>query len=240
MRTLALSLALAVALVAVPYSYQNRVQAATEFVVWPAQYSYGTPSGAFTWNSTVLGLRFGSPLAPHLGFGAGLYYGSISNLALGGSGLNGFTGSSLAGDLSLRLGTNVGLMDLGVFGGYQAFGLTANGSTPSDRVLLQTSGVRTGADIKVRLPNGLALRGAVTFLPSLNSSENMSLSSPPTVAQFNGTGSGTEYEVGVGYSLPHFSLFVGYRSGNYQTNWSGDGSSPTTFSGYVFSLESRF
>jgi hypothetical protein len=132
-------------------------------------------------------------------------------------------------------------MDLGAFGGYQAFGLTANGSTPSDRILLQTSGFRTGADIRVNLPNGLALRGGVTILPSLNSSENMSLSSPPTVAQFSGTGSGTEYEVGLGYSLRYFSLFAGYRSGNYQTNWSGGGgSSPTTFSGYVFSLESRF
>jgi hypothetical protein len=238
MRTLALSLALAVALVTVPY--QSRAQAATEFVVWPAQYSYGTPSGAFTWNSTVLGLRFTNRIAPHFGFGAGLYYGSVANLALAGSGLGGFTGSTLAGDLSLRFGTSIGLLDLGAYGGYQAFGMAANGSTPSDRILLQTSGLRTGADIRFHLASGLVLRGGVTILPSLNSSENLSLSSPPTAAQFNGTGNGTEYELGLGYSLTDFSAFVGYRSGNYQTNWSGDGSTSTTFSGYVFSLESRF
>lgn len=238
MRAFALSLALAVALVALPY--QNRAQAAVEFVIWPEQYSYGSPSGAFTWNSTILGLRFTNPIAPHLGFGAGLYYGSVANLALAGSGLTGFSGNTLAGDLSLRFAASVGRMDLAAFGGYQAFGLAATGSTPADRILLQTSGFRTGADVRFHLNGGLVLRGGVTILPSLNSTENLALSSPPTAAQFNGTGNGTEYEVGLGYSVVNFSAFISYRSGNYQTSWAGDGSTSTTFSGPVFSLETRF
>ena len=238
MRTLPLAVMLTVALVVLPF--QSRAQAATEFVIWPAQFSYGTPSGAFTWNSTVFGLRYGSALVPHFGFGADLYYGTVSNLALGGSTLNGFTGNTLAGDASLRLETSVGLMDLAAYGGYEALALNGNGSTAADRVILQTSGVRTGAEVRLHLPHGFALRGGLTVLPSLNSSENLSLSSPPTAAQFNGTGNGTEYEVDLTYSLPNFSVFVGYRSGTYQTSWSGDGSSSTTFSGYTFGLESRF
>ena len=237
MRTLALAVILTAALVALPLS---RVQAATEFLIWPGQFSYGTPSGAFTWNSTVFGLRYGSVFVPHFGFGANLYYGSVSNLALGGSTLNGFAGNTLAGDASLRLQTSVGLMDLAAFGGYGALALNGYGSTATDRVILQTSGVRTGAEVRLHLPNGFALRGGLTILPSLNSSENLSLSSPPTAAQFNGTGNGTEYEVDLAYALPNFSVFVGYRSGTYQTSWSGDGSSSTTFSGYTFGLESRF
>lgn len=238
MRTLVLALALAVALVALPL--QSPAQAATEFVVWPAYYSYGSPSGAFTWNSTVFGLRFSNVIAPHFGFGGNLYYGSVSNLALGGGGLNGFSGNTLAGDVSLRLGGSVGLMDLTAFGGYQALALNAFGSTAADRILLTTSGIRTGAEAKLRFPNGFALRGSVAILPTLNSSETLSLSSPPTSAQNNGTGNGTEYEVDLSYSLLYFSAFIGYRSGNYQTNWSGDGSTSTTFSGYVFGLETRF
>ena len=238
MRSLPLAVTLTVALVVMPF--QSQAQAATEFLIWPAQFSYGTPSGAFTWNSTVFGLRYGSALVPHFGFGADLYYGSVSNLALGGSTLNGFAGNTLAGDASLRLETSVGLMDLAAYGGYQALALNGYGSTAADRVILQTSGIRTGAEVRLHLPHGFALRGGLTILPSLNSSENLSLSSPPTAAQFNGTGNGTEYEVDLTYSLPNFSIFVGYRSGNYQTSWSGDGSSSTTFSGYTFGLESRF
>lgn len=239
MRTLTLAVMLMVALVVLPF--QSEAQAATEFVIWPAQFSYGTPSGAFTWNSTLFGLRFGSALVPHLGFGADVYYGSISNLALGGGPLNGFNGNTLAGDASLRLETSVGLMDLAAYGGYEAFALNGYGSSPADRVILQTSGFRTGADVRLHLPNGFALRGGLTILPSLNSSENLFVSTPPPPpAQFNGTGNGTEYEIDLAYSLPNFSVFVGYRSGTYQTNWSGDGSSSTNFSGYTFGLESRF
>ncbi len=238
MRTFALALMLAVALVALPL--QSPARAATEFVVWPASYSYGSPNGAFTWNSTIFGLRFNNVLAPHFGFGGNLYYGNVSNLALAGTGLNGFSGNTLAGDVSLRLGASVGLMDLTAFGGYQALALNAFGSTAADRILLTTSGIRTGAEARLNFPNGFALRGIVTILPALNSSETLSLSSPPTAAQNNGTGNGTEYEVDLSYSFLFFSAFVGYRSGNYQTNWSGDGSTPTTFNGYVFGLESRF
>ena len=239
MRTLALALLLAVALVALPL--QGQAQAATEFVAYPAQFSYGTPSGIFGWNSTVYGLRFTSTIAPHLGFGTDIYYGTVPSLALGGSTLNGFSGQTIAGDFSLRFGTSVRQVDLAVYGGYEAFAMNANGSTAADRILLFTAGPRVAGEVKLHLPHGFALEGSVAYLPSLNSSENLSLSSPPTTAQFNGTGNGTEYEVSLSYSfIPDLSILAGYRGGTYQTTWSGAGSTTTTFSGWVFGLESTF
>jgi hypothetical protein len=238
MRKFALSLVLTVALVVLPL--QSPARAGTEFLVWPANYSYGSPNGTFTWNSTLFGLRFSNVLAPHFGFGANLYYGNVANLALAGAGLNGFSGNTLAGDITLRFGGSVGLIDANVFGGYQGLALNAFGSTAADRILLTTTGVRTGVEARLNFPTGLSLRGSVAILPSLNSSETLSLSSPPTSAQNNGTGNGTEYEADLAYSLPFFSVFVGYRSGNYTTNWSGSGSTSTTFNGYVLGLESSF
>src|SRR2546430_17102900 len=39
-------------------------RAAMQFTLWPAQFSYGTPSGTFAWNSTMFGFRFDEPLGP--------------------------------------------------------------------------------------------------------------------------------------------------------------------------------
>src|SRR5207249_7755676 len=46
-------------LMAVP---AQQAGAAAQFTLWPAQFAYGTPSGDFTWNSTMFGLRFDEPL----------------------------------------------------------------------------------------------------------------------------------------------------------------------------------
>jgi hypothetical protein len=239
MRTLVLAVIAAVTLVALPL--QSQAQAATDFAVWPAQFSYGTPSGPLTWDSTVYGLRFDSNILPHFGYGTDLYFGSVSNLALGGSGLSGFGGQTVAGDLTLRLGGSLGSLDLTAYGGYEALALNATGPTAADRILLLTSGPSLGAEAKLHLFRGLALRGGITYLPSLNSSANLSFSSPPSTAQFSGTGNGTEYEVDLSYSvIPAVSVFAGYRAGNYQTSWSGSGSTTTSFSGWLFGLESRF
>jgi hypothetical protein len=193
------------------------------------------------WNSTMYGLRFDSGILPHFGFVTDLYFGSISNPTLGGSGLSGFSGQTVAGDFGLRLGGSVGRLDMAVFGGYEGLALNATGPTAADRILLLTSGLDVGADIKLHVVRGLAVRGSFTYLPSLNSSANFSFSSPPSNAQFNGTGNGTEYEVDLSYSfIPQLSLFGGYRSASYQTAWSGSTSTATTFSGYIFGLETRF
>jgi hypothetical protein len=239
MRTIVVALTLAAAMILFPLHSQSL--AATEFVVWPAQFSYGTPSGAVTWNSTVYGLRYDSNILPNFGFVTDLYFGSISNPALGGSALNSFSGQTVAGDLGLRLSGSLGPLDLAARGGYEGLALNATGPTAVDRVLLVTSGLDVGADVKLHLVSGLALRGSFTYLPSLNNSANLSFSSPPSTAQFNGTGNGTEYEVDLSYSfIPQFSVFGGYRAGSYQMMWSGSGSTTATFSGYVFGLDTRF
>lgn len=240
MRSLVLALTLAVALVVLPL--QSQAQAAAELVVWPSQFSFGTPMGAMTWNTTAFGLRYGSNLLPHFGFGTDIYYGSVSNLVLAGSPLTGFTGQTIAGDVSLRFGTSLGLLDLAAYGGYEALALNATGPGAFDRIVLATSGVRVGAEAKLAFSPRVALKGSVTTLTGLNSTANLVVTSPPIAAQFNGTGgSGTEYEVVLSANfIPSTSAFVGYRSGTYQTNWTGAASTPTTFSGWVFGLEARF
>ncbi len=239
MRTLVLALSLTVALVALPL--QRQAQAATEVVVWPAQFSYGTPSGAVTWNTTAFGLRYRTTMVPFVGFGTTIYYGGVSNLALGGTSLSGFSGQTIGGDVSLHFGTSVGRVGVTAYGGYQALALNANGPAATDRVALLTSGIRLGAEARVALSRGLTLRGSVTTLQGLNSYANFTLSSPPTAASFSGTGNGTDYELALSYSLvPFTNTFIGYRAGSYQTNWSGAGSTTTSFNGVLVGLESSF
>ncbi len=239
MRAPILALLLAVALVALPL--QNQAQAAAEFVVWPAQFSYGTPSGPLTWNTTAFGLRYRNAIAPFVGFGTTIYYGGVTNLALGASSLSGYSGQTIAGDISLYFGTNVGLVGVAAYAGYQALALNANGPSATDRVGLLTSGIRLGAEARVALSPGLTLRGSVTTFTGLNSYANLSLSSPPTAASYSGTGNGTDYELVLSYSLlPFTSTFIGYRAGSYQTNWSGGGSTTTAFNGVLIGLGTSF
>lgn len=239
MRVLVLGLALVVALVSLPL--QRQAQAAAQFVAWPAQFSYGTPSGALTWNTTALGLRFHSSMVPFLGFGTDFYYGGVSNLSLGGSPLSGFTGQTLAGDVSLRFGTGAGPVSFTAFAGYEALALNASGPATTDRVVLLTSGVRVGGEARVALSRGFALKGSYTVLTGLNSSANLAITSPLIAAQYNGTGNGTEYELVLSYSfIPRTSVYMGYRSGTYQTNWTGFGSTTTSFNGIILGLETGF
>lgn len=235
MRAPILALSLALALVAFPL--QSQAQAATEFVVWPAQFSYGTPSGTLTWNTTAFGLRLRNAMAPFVGFGTTIYYGGVSNLALGGSSLSGYSGQTIAGDVSLYVGTGAGPVGVAAYAGYQALALNANGPASTDRVGLLTSGIRLGAEAKIALSPGLAVKGSVTTFAGLNSYATLNLSSPPTAASYSGTGSGTDYELSLSYSpIPFTSAFISYRTGSYQTNWSGGGSTTTTFNGVLFGV----
>lgn len=215
--------------------------AAAQIVIWPAQFSYGTPSGTFTWNSTAIGLRLDQAIAPFSAVGTSFYYGSISNLTFAGGSLSGYSGQTLAGDLSLRLGMSAGPLGLTGYAGYGGSVLNASGPAASDRIVLTTLGFRVGAEAKIPLTSGLALRGSWTALTGLNSQANFSLSTPPTAASQSGTGSGSEYEVAVLFSpISQTSILAGYRAGTYQTAWSGSGTTTTRYDGFFVGLEIRF
>lgn len=215
--------------------------AAAQIVVWPAQFSYGTPSGTFAWNSTAFGLRLDQSIAPFVAIGTTFFYGPVSNLSFAGSSLSGYSGQTLAGDLSLRLGMSAGPLGLTGYAGYGGFGLNATGPAANDRIVLTTLGFRVGAEAKVPLTRGLDLRGSWTALTGLNSQAAVSLSSPPTAAQSSGTGSGSEYQLAVLFSpVPLTTIFAGYRAGASQTAWSGSGTTSTTYNGIFAGFEIRF
>src|SRR5213596_1336881 len=77
-------------LMAVP---AQQAGAAAQFTLWPAQFAYGTPSGDFTWNSTMFGLRFDEPLGPFVGLQTNLRYGPAANLTFPGRHLQVTTGT---------------------------------------------------------------------------------------------------------------------------------------------------
>ncbi|HET6781843.1 MAG TPA: hypothetical protein VFH67_07085 [bacterium] len=214
---------------------------AAQVMIWPSQFSYGTPAGTFTWNSTAIGLRLDQPIGPFLALGTTLYYGPISNFSFAGSSLSGYSGQTLAGDISLRMGVSAGPLGLTAYAGYGGFGLNASGPSAPDRVVLSSLGFRTGTEAKVPLAPALSLQGSWTFQTGVNSSANISLSSPFTAAQHSGVGSGSEYQLVVVFSpLPRTGFFAGYRGGSHQNNWSGGGTTTTSYSGPFAGFEIRF
>src|SRR5438876_10326444 len=68
--------------------------AAAQFTLWPAQFAYGTPSGDFTWNTTMFGLRFDEPPGRFVGLQTTLRYAPSATLSPPGSRLGGYYGNT--------------------------------------------------------------------------------------------------------------------------------------------------
>lgn len=216
-------------------------EAATQFSVWPAEFSYGVPSGSFTWNSTMFGFTFTQTLGPFVSLQTNLQYGSIANLDFPGSSLSGYSGSTMVADSALRVGLRTGTFSVAAFGGYG--GLLFNAAGPaSGNIVLQSLGTRLGVEATVAMSGGLVLRGSYTLLPSLTARADIANPSPPPApAQFTGSGTGSEYEIALVYSpLPVTTVFAGYRGGTQSIAWSGFGTASTTFNGFVAGVELHF
>jgi hypothetical protein len=238
MRMLIAGLLLTITVVA---ARPEQAHAGAGVTIWPSEFSYGTPSGTVTWNTTALGLRFSSPVGPFLGIGADVYYGTPTNLRFNGSPLSGYSGQAVGGELALRFGTGLGPVGATAFAGYGVLSLNASGPTAPERIVLYSTGFRLGAEARVTIRDGLALKGRFTGVTGLNSSGNLSLTSPPLAVQDSGTGSGSEYEVSLSYSpVGLVSVSVGYRAGNHTTNWSSGGSTTTRFSGFFVGAQTGF
>lgn len=231
---------IAVLSLAAVISFPAASSAETRFFIWPNQYSYGTPSGTFTWHTTSLGVNFGQGFGP-VGFGTMLYYGPLANLTFAGSGLSGYSGQVVGGEVGLRFGLGAGPLGIGASAGYGGFVMNARGPSAPDAVLLSSLGLRFGIGAQAAIAPGLTLHGNWATLSGLSNRAEFSLSAPPIAVQHNGSGSGSEYNIGVTFSpLPLMSVYADYRSASIHNSWSGGGTSTTSYSGYVLGVNFRF
>ncbi len=216
--------------------------AAAQFTIWPANYTYGTPSGQFAWSATTYAIGFEQSLAPFTSLRTNLAYGPTNTVNFNGSALSGYSGGVLLADAALRVGLQTGPLGLTAFGGYGGLFFNATGSTASDRVVLQSAGTRIGVEANVAPAPGVSLRGSYTMTTGLTTNANISISNPVVTGTFTGSGTGNEYEVALVLSpVPMTSMYAGYRSGTQQVTWSGGGGNTTnTFSGWMVGVDLRF
>src|SRR2546428_3974827 len=93
-------------------------RAAMQFTLWPAQFSYGTPSGTFAWNSTMFGFRFDEPLGPFVSLRSDLRYGGLANPSFTATSISGYSGSTWIADSAFRVGLRTGPIGFAAYGGY--------------------------------------------------------------------------------------------------------------------------
>src|SRR2546425_4641899 len=103
------------ALVVIP---AEMADAAAQFTLWPAGFSYGTPSGTFSWNSTLFGFRFDEPLGPFVSLRSDLRYGAVANPSFTMGSMSGYSGSTWIADSAFRVGLRTGPVGFAAYGGY--------------------------------------------------------------------------------------------------------------------------
>src|SRR3989442_3888467 len=103
------------ALVVIP---TEMADAAMQFTLWPAEFSYGTPSGTFAWNSTLFGFRFDEPLGPFVSLRSDLRYGAVANPSFTATSMSGYSGSTWIADTAFRVGLRTGPVGFAAYGGY--------------------------------------------------------------------------------------------------------------------------
>lgn len=218
----------------------SAARGATQFFLSPSQVTFATPSGAFTWNATSIGARFGPQLGP-VEFGTMLSYAPVGGLSFAGSPLSGYSGQMLAGEIGPRFGLGFGPIGVGASLGYGGFVMSGRGPAASDGVLFSSLGFRLGLDARVTIAPTLSLRTGWTALSGLSTRADISLSSPGLAAQHAGSGSGSEFTIGLAFTpLPLVAAYAEYRSGSFFTNWSGAGPTSSSYRGYVLGVQMRF
>src|SRR3989442_2570642 len=122
------------ALVVIP---AEMADAAMQFTLWPAGFSYGTPSGTFAWNSTMFGFRFDEPLGPFVSLRSDLRYGAVANPSFTATSMSGYSGSTWIADSAFRVGLRTGPIGFAAYGGYGGRLFHATRPAPPDPVLLR-------------------------------------------------------------------------------------------------------
>src|SRR2546426_9538773 len=155
-----------IALVVIP---AEMADAAAQFTLWPAEFSYGTPSGTFAWNSTLFGFRFDEPLGPFVSLRSDLRYGAVANPSFTATSMSGYSGSTWIADTAFRVGLRTGPVGFAAYGGYGGLFFNATRPSPSGKVVLRNPSTRLGVGATGAPSPGLTLRGSSTRITSLNS-----------------------------------------------------------------------
>src|SRR2546428_6895928 len=132
-------------------------RAAMQFTLWPAQFSYGTPSGTFAWNSTMFGFRFDEPLGPFVSLRSDLRYGGLANPSFTATSISGYSGSTWIADSAFRVGLRTGPIGFAAYGGYGGPFFHPNGPGPSDNLLPRNPSSRPGWEATVATSHALIL-----------------------------------------------------------------------------------
>src|SRR2546426_7533700 len=148
------------ALVVVP---AEMADAAAQFTLWPAEFSYGTPLGTFAWNSTLFGFRFDEPLGPFVSLRTDLRYGAVANPSFTATSMSGYSGSTWIADTAFRVGLRTGPVGFAAYGGYGGLFFNATRPSPSGRVVLRNPSSPLGGGGTGAASRGLVLRGGYTW-----------------------------------------------------------------------------
>src|SRR2546425_13378474 len=158
------------ALVVIP---AEMADAAAQYTLWPAQFSYGTPSGTFAWNSTMFGFRFDEPLGPFVSLRSDLRYGSLANPSFTATSISGYSGSTWIADSAFRVGLRTGPIGFAAYGGYGGLFFNATRPAPSDNRVLPNPSRRLGGEATGATSRGLTLRGRYTWVTSLTANADI-------------------------------------------------------------------
>src|SRR3989442_2133794 len=146
------------ALVVIP---TEMADAAMQFTLWPAEFSYGTPSGTFAWNSTLFGFRFDEPLGPFVSLRSDLRYGAVANPSFTATSMSGYSGSTWIADTAFRVGLRTGPVGFAAYGGYGGAFFYPQGPSAADNgAVLDPCSLRRGRGTAGECPGGVPPAGA--------------------------------------------------------------------------------
>src|SRR3989442_15859497 len=131
------------ALVVIP---TEMADAAMQFTLWPAEFSYGTPSGTFAWNSTLFGFRFDEPLGPFVSLRSDLRYGAVANPSFTATSMSGYSGSTWIADTAFRVGLRTGPVGFAAYGGYGGAFFNATRPSAPGHIVPRDPSSRLGGD----------------------------------------------------------------------------------------------
>src|SRR2546422_6320449 len=141
-------------------------RAAMQFTLWAAQFSYGTPSGTFAWNSTMFGFRFDEPLGPFVSLRSDLRYGSLANPSFTATSISGYSGSTWIADTAFRVGLRTGPVGFAAYGGYGGVFFYAKSPSAAGKVVFCNLFRPLGGGGTGGASRGVGLGGGCTLVTS--------------------------------------------------------------------------
>src|SRR2546422_7231820 len=151
------------ALVVIP---AEMADAAAQFTLWPAEFSYGTPLDTFAWNSTLFGFRFDEPLGPFVSLRSDLRYGAVANPSFTATTMSCYTGSTWIADTAFRVGLRTGPVGFAAYGGYGGVFFYAKSPSAAGKVVFCNLFRPLGGGGTGGASRGVGLGGGCTLVTS--------------------------------------------------------------------------